>query len=172
MVTSGSAEKLASISEPVYTREITGNDSATVDKIYADFIVSYMDSAEDVKLANNNDYTSGLVVEFNQYVNASSETKTFNSTTATVSNFAAGNDANTTYQVAGQSGLNALVRFSIDNSGYNNYNRLDYFLGFNNGTSWINRVMKAYYYVSDGTTVTLSEPVYFCLYDTSVAVYE
>ena len=173
LVTASSGTPSAGISEPTYSREIiTDGSGNTTDKVYADFIVSYMN--ENVTLEGNDDYTSGLILEFNQYVTASSDVQEFNSTNAVVSGFAANTAlSNSTYQVEGQQGKNALAKFAIDNSNYNNFNRMDYRLGFNNGTSWINRVIKAYYFVRDNSgNVTLSDPVYFCLHETAVSVYD
>ena len=166
----------ALLSDPIYSREIYTNGENTVDKVYVDFILAYMNKEISLKEdeLGSNTYRSGIIVEFNEKTTVSSayNGETFISDDDQVRTFASGEAANLIYNAEGQSGRNAMVRFTANDSNYNNFNRLDYRLGFNNNTSWMTRVMKAYYYVTDGTNVYLSDPVYFCLYDTSVAVYE
>ena len=166
----------ALLSDPTYSREIYTDGESTVDKVYVDFILAYMNKEISLKEdeLESNTYRSGIIVEFNENTTVSSayNGETFISDNDQVRSFAKDNAANSIYNAEGQSGRNAMVRFTADDSNYNNFNRLDYRLGFNNNTSWMTRVMKAYYYVTDGTNVYLSDPVYFCLYDTSVAVYE
>ena len=174
--TTSTDDNPALLSDPVYSREIYTDGESTVDKVYVDFILAYMNDEISLKedALGSDNYRSGIIVEFNENTTVSSayNGETFISDNNQVLTFARGNAANSIYNAEGQSGRNAMVRFTADDSSYNNFNRLDYRLGFNNNTSWMTRVMKAYYYVTDGTNVYLSDPVYFCLYDTSVAVYE
>ena len=59
-----------------------------------------------------------------------------------------------------------LFKFNVNNDSYNNKNRIDKALSFNNTENFRHYVFRAYYYVvqPDGT-VELSDPVYFYLYD-------
>ena len=68
---------------------------------------------------------------------------------------------------------NIAYKFEINNSGYNNKNRLDYYVKFKNTQAYRNYVMKAYYYVyevdANGNAVAgtfkITGAVYFNLYD-------
>lgn len=159
----------------------------TTDVIYADFVVSYMTENYGVQLNTDEDkdkFDTGVIMEFNQNVSiddniASTITdKKFDSNIGTIKTnlntylssggFNGKNYTNYTAPTNGtysSTGKNALYYYSIDNTKYNDLNRYDYFLKFNNTNTWRKRVMKAYYYVKEKSTgnITLSDPVYFAI---------
>jgi hypothetical protein len=59
-----------------------------------------------------------------------------------------------------------LINLPVNNSSYNNKNRVNKVLDFNNSENARHTVLRAYYYVIDKDgNVELTDPVYFYLYD-------
>lgn len=169
-------ENSVTIAEPVYSHEVyTDANGKEYDYLYADFLVAYMTADGNVSLKDNSNYKTGIILEVDTTdvlsddekstgFNPSAHEKTdmSNDQLKTVATTISNNrylkvDGSTTY----------LYNYIIDNSKYNNYNRLDYIVKFANTEGWQNRVIKAYYYVYDisADTLTVSDPVYFNLYE-------
>lgn len=193
----------AAIGSPTYTVETFTDSSTGTDTsyIYADFLISYYETDEDGNLIqlkyDDGTYVTGIVYVINSvavldltstnedgslvtdytnysftveadwikaYVTGTSTTYLDSTATTTVSE--------TTYS----NSTNRLYNFVIDNSAYNSYNRLDYYLRYNNTTSSTKYVYQAFYYVYqvdengdyvEGTFV-LSSGVYYSLYEASI----
>ena len=96
----------------------------------------------------------------------------FKSTSDKIQELATGNSSSLKYTNA-DSVSNIAYKFEINNSGYNNKNRLDYYVKFKNTQAYRNYVMKAYYYVYEvdesgnavEDTFKIAGEVYFNLYD-------
>lgn len=173
-----------SIVGPTYTREQFTDDAGNVksDYLYVDFIVAYMNSYGILlngDLAKDMDYHTGLIVEFDRNIKVTDEDAE-NATLSDPLTKYAYDDYSGIEDIAKNSdktsgsltvdGNRALYKFEIDNAGYNNKNRIDYYVKFNNTKSFRHYVMKAYYYVyytnEQGKTVyQQTEPVYFCLFE-------
>ena len=97
---------------------------------------------------------------------------TFNSSSVEIQKLATGNSPSVKYKNA-ENVSNIAYKFEINNQGYNNKNRLDYYVKFKNTQAYRNYVMKAYYYVYEvdesgnarGGTFKITNEVYFNLYD-------
>lgn len=168
-------DDVAFISEAQYSREQYTSNGKYYDYIYADFIVSYMEKSG-ILLNTAEGYSSGIILEYDKEqllkkenqlgatLNESEKEKFANEVTLTgnqIKNFV---DSNDTTGVLSSRGL---LNFTINDSKYNNKNTLDYYLRFNNTNDKYRRyIYRAYYYVinADGE-ITVSEPVYFYLYD-------
>lgn len=173
-----------SIVGPTYTREQFTDDAGNVksDYLYVDFIVAYMNSYGILlngDLAKDMDYHTGLIIEFDRNIKVTDEDAE-NATLSKPLTEYAYDDYSGIKDIAKNSdktsgsltvdGNRALYKFEIDNAGYNNKNRLDYYVKFNNTKSFRHYVMKAYYYVyytnDQGEIVyQQTEPVYFCLFE-------
>lgn len=172
------------IDGPSYTREQFTDETGKVksDYLYVDFIVAYMDSYGILlngDLAEKKKYHTGLIVEFdkNQKVpdkdveNAKLEGSLTDYAYEDYSGIEA--IATNSEKTSGSltvDGTRAIYKFEIDNRGYNNKNRIDYYVKFNNTKNFRHYVMKAYYYVyytdKNGNTVfQKTDPVYFCLFE-------
>lgn len=185
------------ISNAFYTREQFTNNDGTVktDYLYADFIVAFMDK-NNIKLAkddsNESRYQTGLILAMDpDQMLADSD---INGITATYDRFdyniGRGTDeeelalleadirarANATPSISAGVTKSKVTSFAngqkmqhimLDNATYNNFNRLDYYVRYNNTETNQKLVMKAYYYVYDKTndTIVISEAVYYNLYD-------
>ena len=188
----GEAEKEDSltIGEATYTREQYTDSTGNVksDYVYADFLVSFM-SDEYIKLNSEAadsypKYHTGIIVEMSQNSVLPEELTFDDSGKVIYNNITFDSDANfiMTSATSGKSGLNTytyntdkrkVYNFIIDNTKYNNYNRLDYYVKFNNTESNQKYVMKAYYYVyqtdENGSIIEgsyqITDCVYFNLYD-------
>jgi|GEM_PF-684712 len=183
------SESYISIGNATYTREQYTEAGINYDYLYADFIVAFM--SPDAELLNQSSkYKTGVIVELNQNAKVTeSNVKyggtfgavgstvdyskiTFNSSPDEIQNLATGNSSSLKYtNVDGVS--NIAYKFEINNQGYNNKNRLDYYVKFKNTQAYRNYVMKAYYYVYEvdesgkavPDTFKIAGAVYFNLYD-------
>lgn len=176
----GTTAKAITISDAVYSREQTTDASGNnVDKLYADFILAYME--ENGKLLNpayadhtEDDYRTGLIVEYDTSIRLEKEDQPG----ATLSDeekvvYPDGDvlseaDAQTLAQGGTPSGAkHRYICYSIANDAYNNYNRVDRAVSFINSATARHLVLRAYYYVWNKTTGTfeMTDPVYFYLYD-------
>lgn len=179
-------ESSLTISEPKYTREQFTDESGNVksDYLYVDFIVAYMNSNGILlngELAT--DYHTGLIVEFDRNIKVDDRNVDDAKLTKPLTEYKYEDYDHTKLQNIATDdtkesgsltvdGTRALYKFEINNADYNNKNRIDYFVKFDNKNKSFRRyVMKAYYYVyytdSNGKTVyQQTEPVYFCLFET------
>lgn len=171
--------KNASIGDPTYTREQYTDNGKDFDYLYADFVLSYTSKDGTIIRDNQDRYSTGIIVEFDKNIKitppavgteVSFEGKTFETSDEKIKyainkidsgkfeTYAPGTDGAKT---------RAIYNYKIDTSLYNNMNRVDYYLRFNNTPNFQNYVMKAYFYVVDTKTgeTTISAPVYFNLYE-------
>lgn len=183
------SESYISIGNATYTREQYTEAGINYDYLYADFIVAFM--SPDAELLNQSSkYKTGVIVELNQNAKVTeSNVKDggtfgavgstvdysgikFSSSSDEIQNLATGNSSSLNYtNVDGV--RNIAYKFEINNQGYNNKNRLDYYVKFKNTQAYRNYVMKAYYYVYEvdesgnalPDTFKIAGAVYFNLYD-------
>lgn len=171
------SEDVAFISDAQYTREQYTQNGVDYDYIHVDFIVSYMEK-NGILLNSAEGYKSGLIVEYDtDPANMLKENEENGTLSETDKKQLSGEltdeqiktylDTNNSKDGLGLAESRKLVNFSINNSKYNNKNRLDYYIKFNNKNEKMRRyVYRAYYYVMDAQgNVTVSKPVYFYLYD-------
>lgn len=178
-----------SIGNATYTREQYTEAGINYDYLYADFIVAFMSPNAEL-LNQSSKYKTGVIVELNQNAKVT-ETNVkdggkfgdvgstvnysgikFKSTSDKIKELATGNSSSVKYTNA-ENVSNIAYKFEINNSGYNNKNRLDYYVKFKNTQAYRNYVMKAYYYVyevdasgkADAETFKITGEVYFNLYD-------
>lgn len=178
-------ESSLTISEPKYTREQFTDESGNVksDYLYVDFIVAYMNSNGILlngELAT--DYHTGLIVEFDRYIKVDDQNADDAKLTKPLTEYKYEDYDHTKLQNIATDdtkesgsltvdGTRALYKFEINNADYNNKNRIDYFVKFDNKNKSFRRyVMKAYYYVyytdSNGDIVyQQTAPQYFCLFE-------
>lgn len=178
-------ESSLTISEPKYTREQFTDESGNVksDYLYVDFIVAYMNSNGILlngELAT--DYHTGLIVEFDRYIKVDDQNVDDAKLTKPLTEYKYEDYDHTKLQNIATDdtkesgsltvdGTRALYKFEINNADYNNKNRIDYFVKFDNKNKSFRRyVMKAYYYVyytdSNGDIVyQQTAPQYFCLFE-------
>lgn len=176
------SEDVAFISDAQYSREQYTVNGKDYDYIYADFIVAYMErSGILLNSEKANGYQSGILVEYDENIKIDKDNilggtldetdkKKFSDSEIL------SDDTIKSYIKEGTSvgiGTRNLVKLNIKNSSYNNKNRLDYYIRFNNTKeNYRKYVYRAYYYViNDKGEVTLSAPVYFYLYDIGNSVY-
>ena len=185
-------EPLISISKPYYTRDKVVDDSGNVtsDSLKAHFTVAYMNSNGILlngDLAKDK-YHTGLIVEYGRNVkitvteNDDQIGSTYDGILTDFTGFTTeeikkiATNADKTYahkSVTLKDNTYAAHKFEITNSNYNNKNRLDYYVQFNNNKNIRHYIMKAYYYVyqtdNDGVVVEnsykVTEPVKFCYYN-------
>ena len=185
----GETAKSVTISNAEYSRQqyTDAKTGKQVDKLYADFIVAYMDDqgtmlnpeySSDPETSRQ--YKSGVIVQYSQNQTltkpnapgaklSEDDKKVFPEgdvlTKENAKKLAKGNSLDTgyTYYVS-----------DIANGKYNNRNRLDKALSFNNSETARRLVLCAYYYVWNTKTdeFEMSEPVYFYLYDIGNSVTE
>ena len=175
---SAEAVNLLTINDPEFTREQYTNEDGTVsyDKLYADFILSYM-NRENMILLNESNYQTGLLLEFDKNIKIDKEDNAGDTLTD------ADKKVFTTDDIIDQQALKnyikdgtaidaeqypdrLLYKYGVNNSSYNNKNRVDKAIRFNNTEAFRHYVFRAYYYVIDDKgNVELSDPVYFYLYD-------
>lgn len=191
---SNDKENVVTISDPKFTREQFTDSSGNIktDYLYADFIVAYMGT--DNILLNSDagkNYHTGLIVEYGKdnkiTVDSENDDKvgsTYNGTLTEYTGFtydqikAIATDSETKHEsititTVADGSMYAAHKFVIDNRKYNNFNRLDYYVQFNNNKNIRHYIMKAYYYVyqtnANGEviedTYKVTEPVYFCYYN-------
>lgn len=188
------ASSSVTIGDANYTREqYTDGSGKPVDRLYADFIVAYMNQSHTMITENPNKYHTGIIIEVdaNAKITLDAEGKYngdykkdssvhFDSVnirdcatgTGTGADIKAEGYANvvTIKDGGGNSHKRIIYKHEIDNTKYNNFNRLDYFVSFKNSSANRLFVMKAtyyvYYYNDNGDIVyEESQPVYFNLYD-------
>ena len=173
-----------SIGDPEFTREQFTDENGDVktDLLYADFILSYFDREKMILFngASGKDYQSGLLLEFDKEIKldkadekgatlSADDIKYFDSdkliSEENLKKFISG-DEQTKTKISEDYPNRMLFKFNVNNDSYNNKNRIDKALSFNNTENFRHYVFRAYYYVvqPDGT-VELSDPVYFYLYD-------
>jgi len=175
----GAKAKAVTISEAKYTREqTTGADGNKRDILYADFVLAYME--ENGKLFNpvypnatTDDIQTGLIVEYDLGIQVKKE----DAPGAVLSEaekvvFSAGDklsesEAQTLAGGGTLSGKHSYACYSVAKDKYNNHNRVDRAVSFNNNETVRHLVFRAYYYVWNKTkgTFELTDPVYFYLYD-------
>lgn len=185
----GTSESYISIGNATYTREQYTEAGINYDYLYADFIVAFM--SPDAELLNQSSkYKTGVIVELNQNAKVTKDKVNnggtfgavgstvdysgikFNSSSVEIQKLATGNSSSVKYKNA-ENVSNIAYKFEINNSGYNNKNRLDYYVKFKNTQAYRNYVMKAYYYVYEvdesgnavEDTFKITNEVYFNLYD-------
>lgn len=180
----GAKAKSITISDPKFTREQTddGNGNIT-DKLFTDFILSYME--DNGKLFNSSTaasegvetlegYESGLVVEFDSTIKLERKDETGHKLTDEEKVIFPAEDTvskNTIISfINGEKptlpSTRTLINLPVNNSSYNNKNRVNKVLDFNNSENARHTVLRAYYYVIDKDgNVELTDPVYFYLYD-------
>lgn len=178
-------ESSLTISEPKYTREQFTDESGNVksDYLYVDFIVAYMNSNGILlngELAT--DYHTGLIVEFDRYIKVDDQNADDAKLTKPLTDYQYEDYDHTKLQNIATDdtkesgsltvdGTRALYKFEINNADYNNKNRIDYFVKFDNKNKSFRRyVMKAYYYVyytdsNDNIVYQQTAPQYFCLFE-------
>lgn len=171
--------KNASIDDPTYTREQYTDNGKDFDYLYADFVLSYTSKDGTIIRENPTRYNTGIILEFDKNImitppdageKVSFQGKKFDTSedkiNDAIKNINSGKFK--TYDSDGDGTKNrAIYNYKIDTSLYNNMNRVDYYLRFNNTPNFQNYVMKAYFYVVDNNTgeTTISAPVYFNLYE-------
>lgn len=190
----GTASSSVTIGDANYTREqYTDESGKPVDRLYADFIVAYMNQSHTMITENLDKYHTGIIIEVdaNAKITLDAEGKYngdykndssvhFDSVniddcataTGTGADIKADGFANvvTINDGDGNSHKRIIYKHEIDNTKYNNFNRLDYFVSFKNSSANRLFVMKATYYVyyyddNGNVVVEKSSPVYFNLYD-------
>jgi hypothetical protein len=180
----GETAKSITLSDPIFSREQTNDGNGNIsDKLFADFILSYMEDtgrlfnpaeAENEKVEALEGYSSGLIVEFDSGIKLSKEDEKGHKLTEQEKvvfpvNDAVNKDTVISY-IKGENpsvpNTRTLLNLPVNNGSYNNKNRVDKALSFNNTESARHTVLRAYYYVKDASgNVQLTDPVYFYLYD-------
>lgn len=186
----GTASSSVTIGDANYTREqYTDESGKPVDRLYADFIVAYMNKSHTMITENSDKYHTGIIIEVdaNAKITVDVDGKPSNykevefksvniqdcaTGTGNGADIKADGYANvvTIDDGNGSSHKRIIYKHEIDNTKYNNFNRLDYFVSFKNSSANRLFVMKAtyyvYYYDVNGKIVyEESKPVYFNLYD-------
>lgn len=172
--------KAVTISDALYTREqTTDEDGKVTDRLYADFILAYME--KDGKLLNQkydnattDSYKTGLIMEYDNNIKLKKED---------IPGATLQDDEKVVYEEGDKlSPENAkkLVEgkalenpdhsyrvYAVSNDKYNNHNRVDKAILFNNTENVRHLVFRAYYYVWNETTgiFEMTDPVYFYMYD-------
>lgn len=193
----GTASSSVTIGDANYTREqYTDGSGKPVDRLYADFIVAYMNQSHTMITKNPDKYHTGIIIEVDAQakITVGADGKPSNykevefdsvnirdcaTATGTGAGIIADGYANvvTIKDVDGSSHKRIIYKHEIDNTKYNNFNRLDYFVSFKNSSANRLFVMKAtyyvYYYDENGDIVyEESSPVYFNLYDIGTSAVE
>ena len=180
----GETAKSITLSDAIYSREQTSDGKGNIsDKLFADFILSYMDetgrlfnasAAESEGVEALEGYRSGLIVEFDSEVKLEREDEPGHKLTDQEKVVFPANDTvdkNTIISyIKGENpdvpDTRTLLNLAVNNNSYNNKNRVDKALSFNNSENARHTVLRAYYYVVDAEgNVQLTDPVYFYLYD-------
>lgn len=173
------------ISDAVYSREqfTNADGSIATDYLYADFILAYM-PANGILLngVHGTEYKTGVIIEFDRYITlgvtdadgnklTDAQKKEFKDTelidVSVVKDFALSGTSSKIFDPDGDGSNNrALYNYVVDNSKYNNKNRLDYYIRYKNTAANRQYVYRAYYYViTPENEVLITNPVYFYLYD-------
>ena len=172
--------KAVTISDAVYTREqTTDKDGKVTDRLYADFILAYME--KDGKLLNQkydnattDSYKTGLIMEYDNNIKLDKEDKpgaTLQDDEKVV--YGEGDklspeDAKKLVEGKALENPDHSYRvYAVSNDKYNNHNRVDKAILFNNTENVRHLVFRAYYYVWNETTgnFEMTDPVYFYMYD-------
>ncbi len=166
-----------SISDPALSRQQYTENGKDIDKLYADFILSYMDSnGLMLKEQPNEEYQTGLVVEFfgDKKIDKADTpggrlTEDDKASVVLPDPSASRESIEALVNGSANSAINgnqALYKYKVpNNSSYSNKNRVDRSVSFNNTEYFRHYVFRAYYYVKHGDTIELSQPVTFYLYD-------
>lgn len=176
----GERANVLSISDPRYTRQQYDSNGTQVDRLQVDFLLAYMESRGillNSDLAEEKGYNSGIVVEYFDNYKITKDDIPGGTLTdddkASVTLPGVNADAVKAFaESESKSSTNDtqhLLKYTVPNSSYNNKNRVDQVINFNNSEGTRHMVFRAYYYVShvkNGETVTeLTAPVTFYLYD-------
>lgn len=187
------ASSSVTIGDANYTREqYTDASGKPVDLLYADFIVAYMNQSHTKITENPDKYHTGIIIEVDanakitlndegKYTGNYKNDKSVHFTSVDIEECATATGTRADIKADGYANVvtiddgngshkRIIYKYEIDNSKYNNFNRLDYFVKFKNSPGNRLFVMKATYYVyytgDNGDTVfEKSLPVYFNLYD-------
>lgn len=169
-----------SISDPRYTRQQYDSNGDKVDKLQVDFLLAYMESNGlllNSESAAEQGYNSGIVVEYFDDCAIEKEDEIGGTLTdddkARVILPETDNSALKSFvESSSNSSTNEkqhLLKYIVPNSYYNNKNRVDRVINFNNSEDARHMVFRAYYYVShkegENTITELTAPVTFYLYD-------
>lgn len=193
----GKASSSVTIGDANYTREqYTDASGKPVDRLYADFIVAYMNQSHTKITDNPNKYHTGIIIEVDAKAKITvdkdgkpSNYKDVTFTSVNIQDCATGTGTGADIKAdgyanvvliddgGGKSHKRIIYKHEIDNTKYNNFNRLDYFVSFKNSAANRLFVMKAtyyvYYYDENGKIVyEESSPVYFNLYDIGTSAVE
>ena len=184
-------KSLISISKHRYSREQSTNEEGTVvkDTLYADFIVAYMNQSHTMITENPDKYHTGIIIEVDAQAKITvgvdgkpSNYKDVEFKSVNIRDCATGTGTGADIKADGYTNVvtiddgdgnshkRIIYKHEIDNTKYNNFNRLDYFVSFKNSSANRLFVMKAtyyvYYYDDNGDIVyEESQPVYFNLYE-------
>ena len=180
----GEKAKSITLSDPIFSREQTNDGNGNVsDKLFADFILGYMEDngklfnssvAASEGVENLEGYSSGLIVEFDSAIKLDREDEKGHKLTDQEKvvfpvDDAVNKDTIISYIKGENPSLpttRALINLPVNNNSYNNKNRVNKVLDFNNTENARHTVLRAYYYVKDESgNVQLTDPVYFYLYD-------
>ncbi|MCR5653688.1 MAG: hypothetical protein K6F88_07790, partial [Ruminococcus sp.] len=180
----GDKAKSIALSDAIFSREQTSDGKGNIsDKLFADFILSYMDetgrlfnasAAESEGVEALEGYRSGLIVEFDSTIKLEREDEAGHKLTDQEKVVFPANDTVDKNTIIGYikgddttvPNTRTLINLAVNNNSYNNKNRVDKALSFNNSENARHTVLRAYYYVVDAAgNVQLTDPVYFYLYD-------
>ena len=180
----GDIAKSITLSDPVYSRELTSDGNGNIsDKLFADFMLSYMEeegrlfnpaTAESEGVEALTGYSSGLVIEIDSEITLAAEDEKGHKLTDEEKVVFPVNDAvskNTVISyIKGENptlpDTRRLLNLPVNSNSYNNKNRVNKSLNFDNSENARHAVLRAYYYVMDDSgNVQLTDPVYFYLYD-------
>ena len=177
----GEAENLVTLSEAEISRQKFTENGTTKDLLYADFITAYMNKqGMELSTKSSSEYKTGMIVQYSPNVkvekeNAPGETLSENDKIT----FASGDeltaaDAKTIANGGTVGGKYSYLNATIDNSKYNDKNRLNKSLVFTNTENARRLVFCAYYYVYNvqKNEIEITDPVYFYLYDAGNAIVE
>ena len=177
----GEAENLVTLSEAEISRQKFTENGTTKDLLYADFITAYMNKqGMELSTKGSSEYKTGMIVQYSPNVkvekeNAPGETLSENDKIK----FASGEeltaaDAKTIANGGTVGGKYSYLTAPIDNTKYNDKNRLNKSLVFTNTENARRLVLCAYYYVYNvqKDEIEMTAPVYFYLYDAGNAIVE
>ncbi|MBQ6531052.1 MAG: hypothetical protein IJI39_09065, partial [Clostridia bacterium] len=178
----GEATNLVTLSDAEISRQqYTDASGNKKDLLYADFITAYMNKqGMELSKKTGNEYKTGMIVQYSTDVKVAKE----NAPGATLSasdkiKFASGDEltaanAKTIANGGTVGGKYSYLNAPIDNTKYNDKNRLNKSLVFTNTETARRLVLCAYYYVYNVKTdeIEMTAPVYFYLYDAGNAIVE
>ena len=169
----GEAENLISLSDAEITRQPIYQNGIPKDCLYADFITAYMDKqGMELSKKSSSEYKTGLILQYNKEIlvkeNEPGATLNANDKITFGSDYElTAADAKTIADGETVSGKYSYKSISIDNSKYNDKNRLNKALPIENTELNRRMVYCAYYYVYNvkAGKIEMTAPVYFYLYD-------